>query len=187
MKLCLSVALVISLAVAGPACAQFYKYLDKQGNMRFTDDINQVPESQRAKVRSYEESRAPAASPVESGDSVEKKPAAGTGAAEAPALSAVSASGDEESLDSGKTRIEELKKQVDAEYKALVKEKESLAKEKEARKSREEINDYNKRVEAFNQRAAKYETMSDDLRKKAEEFNNRVMEENAKAPKPAKK
>lgn len=187
MKLCLSVVLVVSLMVAGPACAQFYKYLDKQGNMRFTDDINQVPESQRAKIRSYEESRAPAAPAAESVDGAEKKPAAGTGAAEAPVLSAVSASSDEDSLDSGKARIEEMKKQVDTEYKALVKEKETLAKEKEARKTREEINDYNKRVEAFNQRAAKYESMSDDLRKKAEEYNDRVMEENAKAPKAAKK
>jgi len=183
MKLCLSVALAVSLAVAGPAGAQFYKYLDKQGHVRFTDDINQVPESQRAKARSYEESRPPAA---ESGESAEKKAGAGTGAAESPALSAISASGDEDSLDSRKARIDEMKKQVDAEYKALVKEKEALAKEKEARKTREEINDYNKRVEAFNQRAAKYETMSDDLRKKAEEFNNRVMEENAKAPKAAR-
>ena len=185
MKLCLSVVLAVSLTVAGPAGAQFYKYLDKQGNVRFTDDVNQVPESQRAKARSYEESRAPAASAAESGDGAEKKPAAG--AAEVPVLSAVSASSDEDSLDSGKARIDEMKKQVDTEYKALVKEKETLAKEKEERKTREEISDYNKRVEAFNQRAAKYETMSDDLRKKAEEFNNRVMEENAKAPKAAKK
>ena len=187
MKLCLSVALAVSLAVAGPAGAQFYKYLDKQGQVRFTDDINQVPESQRAKARSYEESRPPAAAAAEPGDGAEKKAGAGTGATEAPVLSAVPAAGDEDSLDSGKARIDEMKKQVDAEYKALVKEKESLAKEKEARKTREEINDYNKRVEAFNQRAAKYEAMSDDLRKKAEEFNNRVMEENAKAPKAAKK
>lgn len=187
MKLCLSVVLVVSLTVVGPACAQFYKYLDKQGNVRFTDDINQIPDIQRAKAHSYEESQAPAASAAESGDRAGKKPAAGTGAAEVPVLSAVSASSDEDSLDSGKVRIDEMKKQVDTEYKALVKEKETLAKEKEAHKTREEINDYNKRVETFNQRAAKYETMSDDLRKKAEEFNNRVMEENAKAPKAAKK
>jgi hypothetical protein len=56
MKLCVGVALVVSLAIAGPAWAQFYKYLDKHGNVRFTDDINQVPENQRVKARSYVES-----------------------------------------------------------------------------------------------------------------------------------
>ena len=39
-----------------PAAAQFYKYVDKDGNIHFTDDINQVPPEQRAKIRSYEES-----------------------------------------------------------------------------------------------------------------------------------
>jgi len=182
MKLFLGLVLVVSLAAVGPAGAQFYRYTDKQGNVRFTDDINQVPENQRAKVRSYEESRPPAAPVADSDAAPDKKPAA-----EPPAPSAVSGSSDEEGLDSAKAHLEEMKKQVDAEYKSLVKEKESLAKEKELRKTREEINDYNKRVEAFNQRAAKYETMSDDLRKKAEEYNNRVMEENAKASKTAKK
>jgi hypothetical protein len=186
MKLCLSVVLAVSLTVAGPACAQFYKYLDKQGNVRFTDDINQVPEAQRGKARSYEESRAPVALSAEPADGAEKKPGAG-GAAEAALVSAVSSSTPEDSVDSFRAQIDEMKKQVDTEYKALLKEKETLAKEKETTKTRDEINGHNKRVEAFNLRAAKYETMSDDLRKKVEEFNNRVMEENAKATKPAKK
>ena len=38
------------------ASAEFYKYVDDEGNVRFTDDINQVPEAQRAKIRSYIES-----------------------------------------------------------------------------------------------------------------------------------
>jgi hypothetical protein len=35
------------------ASAEFYKYTDEDGNVRFTDDINQVPEEQRSKIRSY--------------------------------------------------------------------------------------------------------------------------------------
>ena len=35
--------LIAAMVFAGPAFAQFYKYLDKQGVVRFTDDINQVP------------------------------------------------------------------------------------------------------------------------------------------------
>jgi hypothetical protein len=182
MKLCLSLMLMASLVVAGPTWAQFYKYLDKQGNVRFTDDINQIPENQRAKARSYEESRPPAAAAADSGDNTADKPAA-----EAPAPSAVSVSSGEDPLDTARARLEEMKKQVDAEYKSLLKDQETLAKEKEAHKTREETIDYNKRVEAFNQRAAKYETMSNDLRKKAEEYNTRVMEENAKTAKTAKK
>ena len=38
------------------ASAEFYKYVDDDGNVRFTDDINQVPEAQRSQIRSYIES-----------------------------------------------------------------------------------------------------------------------------------
>ncbi len=50
--------LIAAMVFAGPAFAQFYKYLDKQGVVRFTDDINQVPQDQRAAARSYSESQA---------------------------------------------------------------------------------------------------------------------------------
>ena len=80
-----------------------------------------------------------------------------------------------------------MKKKLDAEYQALRREEEVISKGKEGRKTREEINDYNKRVEAFNQRAAKYENQSDELRKMADGYNARVIEENAKASKSAKK
>ena len=35
------------------AAAEFYKYVDEEGNTRFTDDINQVPEAQRAMIISF--------------------------------------------------------------------------------------------------------------------------------------
>ena len=49
--------LIAVMVFAGPAFAQFYKYLDKQGEVRFTDDINQVPRDQRAAAQSYPESQ----------------------------------------------------------------------------------------------------------------------------------
>ena len=43
-------------ASAPPALAQFYRYVDANGHVRFTDNINQVPEKQRVAARSYVES-----------------------------------------------------------------------------------------------------------------------------------
>jgi len=36
--------------------AEFYKYVDANGNTCFTDDFNKVPEDQRASLKGYEES-----------------------------------------------------------------------------------------------------------------------------------
>ena len=36
--------------------AEFYKYIDENGNTHFTDDLNKIPEDQRAGFKGYEES-----------------------------------------------------------------------------------------------------------------------------------
>ena len=46
------VALVVPLAPALSA-AEFYKYRDANGVLRFTDDISEVPEDQRGNLKAY--------------------------------------------------------------------------------------------------------------------------------------
>jgi len=187
MKWTIFMVLLIGLVVATPASAQFYKYLDKQGNVRFTDDINQVPENQRNHIRSYAAASSDAADAAVSAGGVEKKTAGGNAANEAPAEAAPATSVAEDPLDSTRARLEAMKKQIDADYQALASEKEALGKEKEVPKTWEQVADYNKRVEAFNQRAGDYEARSNELRKQVEAYNARVTEENAKLAQSAKK
>ncbi len=187
MRWAVFMVLLASLAVAAPASAQFYKYLDKQGNIRFTDDINQVPENQRNNIRSYAAAPPDASNATASEDGVEKTKAGRDAANEAPAEAALAASVEEDPLDNAKTRLEAMKKQIDSDYQALASEKEALSKEKEVPKNREQVVDYNKRVEAFNQRAGDYEARSNELRKQVEAYNARVIEENAKLAQSAKK
>jgi hypothetical protein len=168
--------LIAAMVFAGPAFAQFYKYLNKQGEARFTDDINQVPRDQRAAAQSYYESQASA------------KPAAAESASVTqPAASAAAGGEVADPIESTRTRLEALKKEVEAEYQLLVKEQDRLAKEKGAQKNREETNTYNKGVEAFNQRTEIFEKKNSDLRKLIEGYNASVAEANAKsaaAPRP---
>jgi hypothetical protein len=174
----------VVLFSAPPALAQFYRYVDANGHVRFTDNINQVPEKQRNAARSYVESQGAPAELKEADESADRKaPAA---AAPVEVAVATPAAGDAPP-DSVRTRIEDLKKEVEAQYQALLKEKDALSQEKETRKTREQVADYNKRVEAFNRSAGAYEAKSTELRKVVEEYNVRIMEENAKAPKPIQK
>ena len=48
----LKIFVIISfLLFSAGAGAEIYKYTDEEGNLRFTDDINQVPEAQRTNIR----------------------------------------------------------------------------------------------------------------------------------------
>jgi len=172
---------VFVLIFAETASAQFYRYVDRQGAVKYTDDINQVPEIQRARIRSYAGSESPAADVKESSEKVEKNTSSGTVSAGASGTTAMAAEpGNSESLESTKTRLEATKKQLDAEYQALFKDKEALAGEKDKLKTREQIEAHNQRVEDFNRRAGKYETESTLLRNQVDEYNARVTEENDK-------
>jgi hypothetical protein len=180
-----ALALAIWAAVllsAPPALAQFYRYVDANGHVRFTDNVNQVPEKQRNAARSYVESPGTPADATDAGGTAARK--ASAPAAPAAEVAVAAPSEGEESPDATRSRIEGMKKQVESQYQALLKEKEALAKEKEARKTREQVADYNRRVEAFNQSAGAYDAKSEELRKLVEVYNARVMEENAKAAKP---
>lgn len=187
MKRLAVAVLMVSLAGAAPASAQFYKYLDKQGQVRFTDDINQVPENQRKSIRSYESSmpNAPEES-ISEGGVENKAPASAAMAQTSPETAAAAAPAEGGSIDTEKMRLEALKKQIDVDYQALVKEKETLSKEKETAKSREQVVEYNKRAEAFNRKSGEFEARSNELRKQVETYNSRVFEENAKNSQSAK-
>jgi len=176
--------LIAAMVFAGPAFAEFYKYLNQQGEVRFTDDINQVPQDQRAAARSYPESQVSEKSAAEVSAAVkEEKPAD----PEPPAASAAAVGEGEDPIEGTRARHDALKKEVEAEYQALVKEKDRLAKEKETKKTREETTAYNKEVETFNQRAESFEKKNTDFRKLAESYNALVNEANSKAAAAPKK
>lgn len=51
---CMHLALALVLVLApGLVRAEFYKYRDANGILRFTDDISEVPVDQRAKLKEY--------------------------------------------------------------------------------------------------------------------------------------
>jgi len=156
------------------AAAEFYKYVDEDGNVRFTDDINQVPEAQRAKIRSYVESvnQDPAEQEVTPENQSEQ--AATDQQTNLPDLS----DDEPESLEDAKKQIDALKSEIDQEYEALMKEKQQLAKAKEQAKTREQIIEFNNKVESLNKRVASYEKKGKDYKAMVNAYNQRITGEN---------
>jgi Domain of unknown function (DUF4124) len=177
---------IVFLALAGPVAAQFYRYIDQKGNLRFTDDYNKVPVEQRANIREYHETGKGSASVSrETVTETERAQTPGAESSVSPTIGLVATADDGTiSLKEFRTQIEKMKEQLDAEYLTLAKEKDTLAKKRDLKKTREELAAYNKSVDAFNQRAENYEKMSSKLSTLVDEYNAFVLEKNAKYLKP---
>ena len=168
--------IIAVLMFSASASAEFYKYVDDDGNVRFTDDINQVPEPQREKIRSYIESESP--EPAEPEITGENKPEQ---ASEDQQTDFADLTDDEsESLNEAKKRIDELRNEIDQEYKDLMKEKEALAEDKKQAKTRDQIIEFNKRVDSLNKRVAAYEKKGKDYQAQVDAYNQKIKQQNSK-------
>ena len=142
--------LIVVLSLTTPAAAEFYKYRDKNGAIRFTDNLAEVPADQREKLKIYEGSARAAdrALPAASGQVAAQN---GTASETAPEPAEKAA---------GEALIADLHRRQQAlmeEYDALQKEREELTAAPGKRVSQAEQKKYNQQVDALNARLADYQ------------------------------
>jgi vacuolar-type H+-ATPase subunit I/STV1 len=157
------------------ASADFYKYTDEDGNVRFTDDINQVPEEQRSKIRSYVESQS---EEIPEQETTQENTEKSEQQANVPDLSENEA--EEGSLEELRTRIDAIKQEVEQAYAALLKEKEQLSEDKKKVKTREQVESYNKRIESYNIRGQDFIKKQKERDALIDNYNARIMKKNTK-------
>ncbi len=166
---------IIFLLFSVNASAEFYKYLDENGDVRYTDDINQVPEEQRASANSYVESESEEALP-------EAQVTEASTAEQEQQENVAEVFEDDtggESLEAAKKRIDALKQKLDEEYKALLEEGKQLAKERKAAVTNEQKLEFNKKVDDYNKRGESYQANQKEYEDQIEAYNARVNEYNA--------
>jgi len=167
--------LISFLLFSVSASAEFYKYTDENGNVRFTDDINQVPEEQRSRIRSYVESQS---EEVPEQEATQENPEKSEQQANFPDLSEDVA--EEGSIEELKSRIDEIKKEIDQEYEALLKEKKQLAEDKKQVKTKEQIASYNKRIGSYNLRGEDFMKKQKERDALIDNYNARLAKKNTK-------
>ena len=222
MKLIKLFLFMVIILFAAQAPAEIYKYVDDQGNIYFTDDLNQVPAEQRAAMEesleydsdteTAEENSGADSKPVaesntaeqteeneeiddELKSSYEDEPAATEDSADESKEEAdVAETADQQEggesltlsgnakknddLDADRMRLQNLKKEIDQEYSALVQEKEELAKAKDSLVNREDILKYNAKVESLNKRAEAYVQKGKKYKEEVEAYNDRITKKN---------
>ena len=125
--------LLIIVLFSVPVSAEFYKFIDEDGNVQFTDDLTKVPINQREGVNKYIESRTDAED-VKDNQQGEKKEKQ-IGDEEKKVIQPVSTD-----LFRIKKELDAKKKELDEEYASLLKEKEKIE-EYIKKLKRNEIND----------------------------------------------
>jgi len=177
MRLVIGLAMLTVATFPMVAWGEFYKYIDGNGNVRFTDDLANVPPEQRTKVEEYKEA-------VPDRPSLKEEEAKGKGQDDGKGTEPEAAEGtaktDTETgsaMDDGKTEAmrQELKDEglrLQEEYDALMEERERLDKAASTRLTpaaqrglidkikdfNARIQDYEKRREAHNKAVEAYQT-----------------------------
>jgi len=163
---------LILVLFSASASAQFYRYVDKEGNILFTDDLSLVPKNQRAGVREYFEVKSDTDDEKQDAKKAEKPQPL---AEEKQAEGQYAANG----LDEIARSLDRKKEELEKEYKAMMKEKEQLEKDKIKIRSKKGIKKYNEGTLKLNEKIENYEI-------KREAFNVEVGKYNAMTEKDLK-
>lgn len=149
------------------ASAEYYRYIDKDGNVHFTDDLTNVPENQRTDIHEYngfqgdpddqqkDEQKAEEPQPLIEKEEVKNKP-------------------DTNDFSEIKKRLDQEKEELDEEYRALMEEKKQLIEDEKKLKSGKAAKKYNKVVLKFNEKIEDYERRKKLFNEEVEKYNERV-------------
>lgn len=171
--------LIVALTAAVPTGAEIFKYVDANGQTRWTDDLNQVPAEQRASVQRFE--------------SVENRPGNGLdpdpGATDPPPGATHDASAASAGIDPGTATDQEMraalknqKADLEAQYQALMEEREQIEQMTSAALSDAARNELNQRIATFNSQAEAYETDLNDFNQKVGDYNQKILSKKQPPP-----
>lgn len=149
-----------------PASAEFYRYVDKHGNVLYTDDLSNIPADQREAAKPFEEyssaAKTPTASPVP----------------QEPASDQQTPPSNDANLEWQK--LNEEREKLDKEYIDLKQQREALDEAKAKAVTPEQRKRYNEQIVKYNTRASALQEKYDAHDAKVKAFN-----ESAKAKPPA--
>jgi len=190
MKKTIYFIFLIAIFCAGTVSAELYKYVDENGNVKFTDDITRVPRDQRDQYFQTDEgseSDDPDGEEIDSKGEFETE-ASGPKDGEATEENAKAETGnwpdtikdgDEatETIDEMFTRINATRTELKSEYESIEAAKKELQATKNDATTPETINAYNEKAKSINEQAKKYKEKYEVFQTDQEAYNQRAQEE----------
>ena len=147
--------------------AEFYKYVDKNGNTHFTDDFNKVPEDQRAGLKGYDDATSDSDTDV-----VEKK-----------VVKEKKVKNDNENmknLEKFHERLNNTRLQLVKEHEEIRKEREQNIEDRKNAETTEDAGKVNERIKNLNKRADELKKKLDAFEAERQEYKKQLEEAEAK-------
>lgn len=154
--------ILISLVTIPVWAAEFYRYVDKHGNVLFTDDLSNVPPEQRENVTAYEGSKT--VEPVEAQSKAQEK-----------------VQDDKiknQAQEGTRQRLEAMGKELDQEYEKLMEVRKELDEEKNQAVTNAQIKAYNQKIVEFNTRIKTYDEKRTAYADEVKQFNAQLQNNN---------
>jgi len=178
MRLGQWIIVLILIGMYGLTSAEFYRYVDEEGKVKYTDDLTNVPVEQRAKAEEYDDSYDQL--PPEEGIEREKQETESPDVAlketedvrlqrEAPAKE-----GEEKTLEQ---KLREAGARLKEEYQGIMKEREDLDKLATRQLTETGRKELIKKVRDFNSRTEDYEKRRGAFNKEVEAYNASIEKE----------
>jgi len=152
-----SICLVI-IFMSTPVLGEFYRYADESGNVKYTDDLGQVPVEQRPTAKTYIESKGIPEEKTDVSDAEKEKTAQDSTA----------------ELDQIKIQLDKEKLELEKEYEALMKEQDALSETAKKAKTRVLVQKFNKSALAFNEKTVAYAKKRRALDERIVKYNSEV-------------
>ena len=177
-KTILAVFLIGIIVLVAPGHAEIYKYIDENGQKRWTDDLSQVPKDQRPKGQRLvaEESEAITGNTAD-------------GPTQAAPLPPVPETGEmvPDTDETGpidalsRDALVKEKAQIQEQYRQLMQEREKLQQAIAEAPSGDDRAELNKKATAYNQKAEAYDNRLNDFNKKVARYNQQISAAQEKA------